>query len=244
MPANPSILVVDDDTDLRVLVCDFLRRYGLDPRPAADGAAMRAAIAAQRPALVVLDLMLPGEDGLALLGELRRRDELPVILLTARREPADRVLGLELGADDYLTKPFEPRELVARIHTVLRRAGSAPAGVDEAVHFDGWRLETESRRLTAPDGTLVALSNAEFRLLSTFLRRPQRIFTREQLADLARDRNAGGEPALDRSIDLLVSRLRRKLADDPRDPRLIRSVRGEGYVFSAPTARAPVARRA
>ncbi|WP_085315667.1 response regulator [Derxia lacustris] len=240
MPAQPTILVVDDDADLRGLVCDYLARYGLAPRPAASGAELRAAIADERPALVVLDLMLPGEDGLALLRELRQRSELPVILLTARSEPADRVLGLEMGADDYLTKPFEPRELVARIHTVLRRSGVTPPAADEVVRFDGWTLALDSRRLTSPDGTVVPLSNAEFRLLNTFLRRPRRIFSREQLSDLARDRAGDG---FDRSIDLLVSRLRQKLADDPRDPRLIKTVRGEGYLFNAMAARcAPAVR--
>jgi len=237
MQGQPTILVVQDDADLPSQTCAGLSRAGFAALAAAGGAGLRAAIADTRPALVVLDVTQPGADGLTLLRELRRQSALPAILLTTRADPLDRVIGLELGADDYLSQPVEPRELVARIRTVLRRAGANASQREEVMRFDGWELTLDSRRLLSPEGALVPLSNAEFRLLATFLKRPRRIFSREQLSDLARDRvGDSAERNLDRSIDLLVSRLRQKLADDPREPRLIRTVRGAGYVFNAPAA--------
>ena len=191
----------------------------------------------QTCALPILDLILPGDDGMVLAREVRERSRLPIIMLTARSNPYDRVLGLEIGADDYVSKPFEPRELVARIQSVLRRVGEAQGGcvVDEAsqvIHFDGWELHRHERRLTSPSGMVVPLSNAEYRLLFTFLQKPQRLFSRDQLMDEARGR---GMEAFERSIDLLVSRLRQKLADNPRDPSMIKTIRGAGYLFSAQT---------
>lgn len=233
MPPRSQILIVDDDEGITTLLCEYLARFGFESHVAGHGTAMREQLAARRIDLVVLDLMLPGEDGLVLARELRQRSQLPIIMLTARSNPYDRVLGLESGADDYMSKPFEPRELVARIHTVLRRVGashdSAAPGGNDVIRFDGWELHREERCLTSPAGLVVALSNAEFRLLSTFLQMPRRLFSRDQLMEQARGRTMD---SFERSIDLLVSRLRQKLADDPREPKMIKTVRGAGYMLN------------
>ncbi|MES2183482.1 MAG: response regulator transcription factor [Pseudomonadota bacterium] len=235
MNAPTQILVVDDDEDITGLLGDYLVRFGFQVHTAADGSQMREQLAAHPIDLVVLDVMLPGPDGLALAREVRQRSRVPIVMLTARTNPYDRVLGLELGADDYMGKPFEPRELVARIHTVLRRAaGGAGASnsqsEEDVVRFDGWELRRDERRLTSPSGLVVPLSNAEYRLLTTFLSMPRRIFSRDQLMERARGR---AMETFERSIDLLVSRLRQKLSDDPRAPTMIRTVRGAGYIFDA-----------
>lgn len=234
METEPHILVVDDDRDIRALVGDYLRRNGYRVELAADGRQMRAALASGRFDLVVLDIMLPGEDGLALCRDLRTRSGLPILMLTARADPFDRVLGLEMGADDYLTKPFEPRELLARIRSVLRRAQALPANLAAAAarryRFAGWTLDMESHELKAQDGVVVVLSGAEYRLLEAFLTHPNRVLTRDQLMDLTRGRDA--EP-FDRSIDLRVSRLRQKLGDSARAPTLIKTLRNEGYILAA-----------
>lgn len=241
MSSPARILIVDDDEQIRELLCAYLAQFNLDPLGVGDGQAMRAALAAHDFDLVVLDVMLPGEDGLSLCRQLRETSRLPVVMLTARGEASDRIVGLELGADDYVVKPFEPRELVARIRTVLRRVapeGVAAKGPTEAVGegggeeigFSGWRLHRVLRQLVSPGGEVVPLSNAEFRLLWVFLERPKRVLSRDQLLDAARGRTM---EAFDRSIDLLVSRLRQKLGEDPRDPRLIMTVRGEGYLFAS-----------
>ena len=227
------ILVVDDDAELRELLSGYLAGFGMQVIAVGDGKAMRRVLAAEAIDMVVLDLMLPGEDGLSLCRGLRAESPLPVLMLTARGEAADRVLGLELGADDYMVKPFEPRELVARLNSILRRTrgeqATSRAG-DNQIAFEGWRLDTVLRQLHAPDGLVVPLSNAEFRLLWTFLERPRRVLSREFLLDTARGRAI---EVFDRSIDLLVSRLRQKLGDDPKEPQLIKTVRGEGYLFDA-----------
>jgi two-component system OmpR family response regulator len=194
---------------------------------------MWAALAAGRVDLVVLDLMLPGEDGLSLCRRLRASSELPVLMLTAKSEPFDRVLGLEMGADDYLAKPFEPRELLARIRSVLRRARALPAGPaapPRRYRFAGWALDATARQLLSPQGVVVALSGAEYRLLQVFLEHPNRVLSRDQLMDWLQGREAG---PFDRSIDLRVSRLRQKLGDDARTPALIKTLRSEGYVLAA-----------
>jgi two-component system OmpR family response regulator len=178
----------------------------------------------------VLDLMLPGEDGLSLCRWLRAESDIPILMLTARCEPTDRIIGLELGADDYMAKPFEPRELVARIQTILRRVRDDRTEQRANIRFDNWRLNSVLRQLIADNGLVVPLSNAEFRLLWVFIERPRRVLSREQLLDAARGRSI---EAFDRSIDLLVSRLRQKLGDDPKAPQLIKTVRGEGYLFDA-----------
>jgi two-component system OmpR family response regulator len=224
------ILVVDDDSGILNLLCGYLADFNMQADCASDGATMRHLLRTGRYDLLVLDLMLPDTDGLALCREIRATSNLPILILTARNTPADRVLGLELGADDYIVKPFDPRELVARIHSILRRAGTGPGKVAEAqdIQFDRWRLDRILRQLTSPEGLVIPLSNAEFRLLWAFIEHPRQVLSRDRLMDIARGR---GMEAFDRSIDLLVSRLRQKLADDPREPRLIKTVRGEGYLL-------------
>jgi two-component system OmpR family response regulator len=228
------ILVVDDDRDIRELLSEYLQKQGYRISVAGDGRAMRAAIAVAMPDLIVLDLMLPGEDGLTLCRELRSQSDVPVLMLTARSEEIDRIVGLEMGADDYLAKPFNPRELVARIKSILRRARALPLNLrpDEArlIHFSGWTLEIATRDLMAPDRSRVALSGTEFRLLRIFLDHPNRVLTRDQLIDLTQSREA--DP-YDRSIDLQVSRVRRRLQDNPKEPALIKTARGQGYVLAS-----------
>jgi two-component system OmpR family response regulator len=233
METTGHILVVDDDRDIRLLVGDYLKKHGYRVSLAADGRQMREVLAGSGIDLIVLDLMLPGEDGLSLCRDLRARSDLPVLMLTARTEPIDRVLGLEMGADDYLAKPFEPRELLARIRNILRRVRALPAvGAAEAAQgwrFAGWFLDARTRQLLSPEGVVVALSGAEYRLLEVFLTHPNRVLNRDQLMDLLRGRDA--EP-FDRSIDLRVSRLRQKLRDSARAPQLIKTLRNEGYVLA------------
>lgn len=225
------LLIVDDDPDIRDLLAHYLQSYGMQCLCVGNGQAMRDALQDQRFDLIILDLMLPGEDGLSLCRHVRSVGDTPIIMLTARGESADRVVGLELGADDYVVKPFDPRELVARIHTILRRArGSSTPGEQDSVQFAGWRLSHLKREVTTPAQLVVPLSNAEYRLLCAFLERPQRILSREQLMDAARGRTV---EAFDRSIDLLVSRLRQKLGDDPKQPQLLKTVRGEGYLLDS-----------
>lgn len=244
MESTIRALIVDDDIEIRQLLQSYLADFGILAQAVNDGAGMRAAMAAESFHLIILDLMLPGENGLMLCKQLRSTSNIPIIMLTARGEATDRVVGLELGADDYVQKPFDPRELVARIHTVLRRSNLAAQAVaippaqaedgrelrSEETRFEGWRLNRTTRQLTSPVQVVVPLSNAEFRLLWTFIERPRRVLTRDQLMDAARGQLSN---AFDRSIDLLVSRLRQKLDDDPRDPRLLKTIRGEGYMFDA-----------
>ena len=233
-------LIVDDDTQIRELLSAYLITFGIQGDGVGDGDAMRAALKAQHYDIIVLDLMLPGDDGLTLCRELRLSSAIPIIMLTARGETADRVVGLELGADDYLVKPFDPRELVARINTILRRVQNGGNGeppiVDAGneVFFNGWKLNRSTRELTTPTAIIVPLSNAEYRLLWVFIERPRRVLNRDQLLDAARGKSS---EAFDRSIDLLVSRLRQKLGDDPKSPRLLKTVRGEGYLFDAQVKR-------
>ena len=239
----PHILIVDDDREIRALLAAYLGRNECRVSLAGEGRQMREVMAASRIDLVVLDLMMPGEDGLSLCRTLRGNgDRTPVIMLTACGEPIDRILGLEMGADDYLPKPFEPRELLARIRSVLRRAQSLPSNLGSPVarnfRFEGWLLAVETRELSSPDRVLVALSGAEFRLLNAFLTHPGRVLNRDQLMDLTKGRDA--DP-FDRSIDLQVSRLRTRLGEDARSPRLIKTVRSEGYVFAVPVESEPAA---
>lgn len=228
------ILLVDDDPSIRELICSYLARFSISARGVGDGVEMHQALAEESFDLVVLDLMLPGEDGLSLCRALRRDSGIPILMLTAQCEPADRILGLELGADDYMAKPFEPRELVARIQSVLRRTQDGRTARRKAprtsVSFDGWKLDGVLHQLHSPAGVMVPLSNAEVRLLWVFIEQPRQVLSREQLLDATRGRAI---EAFDRSIDLQVSRLRSKLGDDPRAPRLIKTVRGEGYLFDA-----------
>jgi two-component system OmpR family response regulator len=235
METSPRILIVDDDREIRTLLAEYLEGNGLLTEAVADGPAMRKALEKAHFDLIVLDLTLPGEDGLSLCRTLRARSNVPVIMLTARAEALDRILGLEMGADDYLPKPFEPRELLARIRSVLRRSAApqhaaAPA-LTRRLRFGEWSLDLGARHLTGRSGVVVALSGAEFRLLRTFLEHANHVLSREQLLDLTRGRDA---EAFDRSIDLQVSRLRQKLGDDARSPQLIKTVRSEGYVLATP----------
>jgi two-component system, OmpR family, response regulator len=235
MAAQDHILIVDDDAETRSLLREYLQKQGYRVTAAADGKALRRALDTARPDLIVLDLMLPGEDGLELCRDLRVRSNLPIIMLTARGEDTDRIVGLEMGADDYLAKPANPRELLARIKSVLRRARALPENLEpEAVksfRFAGWTLDIDTRDLTAPDGVVVPLSGTEFKLLRVFLAHPNRVLSRDQLIELMISRDAG---PFDRAIDVQVSRLRQRLRDDAREPRIIKTVRGEGYVLAAP----------
>ncbi len=234
---NPAsrILIVDDDQDIRSLLADYLGQQGFQVQTAADGSTMQHVLDSSTVDLVVLDLTLPGTDGLALCRNLRAQSNIPVIMLTARSSALDRVLGLEMGADDYLCKPFEPRELLARIRNVLRR-GHAPADQNptQFMRFSGWTLDLATRQLQRADGVVVSLSAGEFRLLKAMLERPNRVLSRDQLLGLTQEREA--DP-FDRSIDLHISRLRQKLGDDARAPQMIKTLRNEGYMLCATVAR-------
>lgn len=228
------ILVVDDDPEIRHLLRAYLERNGYAVITVGDGAGMKLVLGRERIDLVVLDIMLPGTDGLELCRDLRSRSKTPVIMLTARGDEMDRVLGLEMGADDYLAKPFSARELMARIKVVLRRVRDLPVDpLDDApdrLGFAGWTLDIRSQHLTSAEGVVVVLSQAEFRLLQALLRHPNRPLTRDQLLDLTQGREAG---PFDRSIDVLIGRLRKRLGDDGKNPELIKTVRGHGYLLSA-----------
>ena len=228
-------LVVDDDAEIRTSLATYLASFGWQVSAAGDGQAMRQMLPLAKFDAIVLDLMLPGEDGLALLRWLQTLPEAPpVLMLTARGDTMSRVVGLELGADDYLAKPFEPRELVARLQALVRRATKGQVnGVDDdtrLLRFGRWRFDRMTRQLINAEDVGIALSAAEFRLLAAFVQRPGRVLSRDQLIDLTR---APGVEVNDRSIDLAVSRLRAKLGDTAREPSLIRTVRGEGYLFDA-----------
>ena len=226
------LLLVEDDGEMRRLVAHLLRDAGFRVSPCRDGREMWEVIGTSPPDAILLDVMLPGPSGLDLLRRLRERSRVPVLMLTARGEEMDRVLGLELGADDYVAKPFAPRELVARVRALLRRAGPAAApgeGRSRRLAFAGWVLDTARRELTAPDGASVDLSGGEYDLLLAFLEHPQRVLTREQLLEVAKRRV--GVEAVDRTVDVQVSRLRRKIEPDPDSPAMVKTVRGLGYLF-------------
>jgi len=231
MSDRPHLVIVDDDREIRTLLSQYLEKHDFRTTAVPDGKEMRRVMERSRVDLVVLDLMLPGEDGLAICRELRTRSQVPIIMLTARGEDVDRIVGLELGADDYLAKPFNPRELLGRIRAVLRRAAHAPRDPSpETVRsftFNGWKLDTTTRTLTDTEGNDVALSGAEYRLLAVLLSSANRVLSRAQLTELLRGREA--DP-FDRSIDVRVSRLRQILGDDARAPQIIKTVYGEGYV--------------
>ena len=234
MQRPPHILVVDDHREVRDLLSRALTKEGFRVSVAADGRAMRKIVADGRIVLILLDLMLPGEDGLSLCRALRAESNIPIIMLTAKGEEVDRVIGLEMGADDYLPKPFGSRELVARIKAVLRRSGekSTPAVTGprpRRYRFDRWVLNTSSRDLLRDDGVTVPLSTGEYDLLIALVERPQRVLSRDQLLDLARGRAAN---AFDRSVDTQISRLRKKLELDPGDPKVIKTIWGGGYMFT------------
>lgn len=239
--APPTILLVEDDGALRTLTARALRQNGFHVLTAATGAEMWVSLRASVAHLIILDIMLPGASGFDLFRRLRRESDVPVIFISARGSEEDRVLGLELGADDYLAKPFSTRELAARVSAVLRRGGldgAAGGALDthasEFLRFDGWLVSLARRELRGPTGALVDLTGAEFDLLSTFLSHPQRVLGRERLMELSRSRMGDSS---DRSIDVLVSRLRRKLQSDGAEPPII-TVRGVGYMFKVEVSRA------
>jgi len=233
---RPHILVVDDDPEIRQLLQEYLGGNGLRVSAAATGRDMSRLLEAEAVDLVILDLRLAGEDGMTIARDLRERLAIPVVMLTGVHEEADRVMGLELGADDYVTKPFSPRELLARIRTVLRRtkesASNAPLQREiRAYRFGGYELNLRTRRLKGQDGRAVNLTNGEVNLLAALLAAPERILTRDQLLEASR---VFDNEVYDRAIDIVVLRLRRKIEPDPTQPRYIVTERGIGYMFSAP----------
>jgi len=233
-----SILMVDDDPGIRDVVSDFLGRHGYQVETAADGSQMEQILSRGHTDLIVLDVMLPGEDGLAICRRLTGSEGPPVIMLSAMGEETDRIIGLELGADDYLAKPCNPRELLARIRAVLRRRTERPGAdgpIGATCEFSGWRLDLVRRELRSPQGVVVNLSSGEFSMLRAFVERPQRVLTRDRLLDLARGPDT---EAYDRAIDVQISRLRKKLDDGTGAPELIRTVRNEGYMFTAKVTKA------
>ena len=249
-----TCLIVDDDPALRELVGDHLTRYGLTARLADSAAAMRRELSRGGIDVVLLDLMLPDGDGIELCRDLRMHSKLPVIMLTAQGDPISRVLGLEMGADDYVAKPFEPRELLARIHALMRRSSGAlasssqaegapdasmaprldPAGAPKTRGFAGWQIDWRNRMLISPEGVGLSLSNVEYRLLAAFAEHPGEVLSRSQLVEMTR--SAASENN-ERSIDLAVSRLRAKLRESLENPQFIRTVRGRGYQFTAELSR-------
>lgn len=226
------VLVVDDDPQIRLLVARFLQRHGYQVTGAPDGRAMLEALAHSPVDLVILDLMLPGRSGTELCADIRATSQVPIVMLTARSEESDRILGLEVGADDYVTKPFSPRELLARVRAVLRRSRAAASRSrgTETVGFDGWTMDLRRRELTSPSGTLVDLSTGEFDLLVAFVEHANRVLSREALMQFAKTRTS--DDPFDRTIDVQISRLRRKLQADANGSQLIKTVRGAGYMFA------------
>ncbi|MEI6557612.1 MAG: response regulator [Rhodospirillaceae bacterium] len=237
MERAPHILVVDDHREIRDLLARFLGAQGFRVSGAVDGRAMRRQLEESRVDLIVLDRMLPGEDGLTLCRQLRAASAIPIIMLTAIGDPVDRTIGLEVGADDYVTKPFDAHELLARIRAVLRRVQGLPEPPPAAgavLCFAGWRFHTDRRELESADGVIEPLSTGEYGLLMAFIAHPRRVLSRDQLIDFAR----GGATAItDRSIDTQVMRLRRKIEPDPKTPSLIKTIWGGGYVFTPEIAR-------
>jgi two-component system OmpR family response regulator len=238
MQGAPHILIVDDHREIRELVSRVLSKEGFRVSTAADGRAMHKALADGRIDLILLDLMLPGEDGLSLCRSLRAQSDIPIIMLTAKGDEVDRVIGLEMGADDYLPKPFGSRELIARIKAVLRRGGHERAETKQAAkpkfyRFDRWTLDAGGRVLLRDDGVIISLSTGEYDLLLALVERPQRVLSRDQLLDLARGRSAS---AFDRAIDTQISRLRKKIEADPSNPTIIKTVWGGGYTLTPPVS--------
>lgn len=230
-----SILIVEDDREIASLIEAFLQREGFATRVAASAPAMDEALSEHPADLVLLDLMLPGEDGLSICRRLRAQGNLPIIMVTAKGEDIDRIIGLEVGADDYVAKPFNPRELLARIRAVLRRTAPAAAGraPGTRVRFDAFVLDLDARRLFR-EGTEIELSTGDFDLLAALVAQPQRVLSRDQLMDLTKGRSW---EAFDRSIDVALSRLRKKIEPDPSRPALIRTVRNAGYMLTAAVTR-------
>lgn len=238
MDSEEVILVVEDDPDMRETICMALLQDGIRVLEAGDATQMRSVLAQSDVDLIILDLVLPGESGFDLARELRKSSDIPMIMVTGRDDVIDKVVGLELGADDYITKPFFPRELVARVRTVLRRTHPKPAGArlnaretsPQAIQFGPWTLDLSGQRLTKSGGETVTLTTYEFRVLATLARRPGKVLSRDKIMDLVADREWN---PFDRSIDVLIGKIRKKLGDNSRDPHFIRTVRNTGYMFLA-----------
>ena len=235
--SGEHILVVDDDPEIRRLLGTYLQKNGYRTTTVGDGKGMWQTLNESRIDLIVLDLMLPGTDGLELCRTLRVSSKIPIIMLTARGDEMDRVLGLEMGADDYLPKPFSARELLARIKVILRRVHDLPPDSyiehSDRLAFSDWVLDTKTQHLISPEGIVVPLSHAEYRLLHTFLTHPNRILSRDQLLDLTQGREGG---PFERSVDVLIGRLRKHLGDDAKQPVLIKTIRGRGYMLASNVA--------
>lgn len=232
---QPHILVVDDDAEIRDLLGKFLEEHGFTTTLARDGEEMTKVLNDHPYDLVILDLMLPGEDGLSLCRKIRNQSALPIIMVTAAGEEVDRIIGLEMGADDYVSKPFNPRELLARVRAILRRSGHHQKEEDqnsptcELFKFANWTLDRTRRRLISPDDVEITLSAGEFELLVALVEQPQKVLSRDQLSEITKNREAS---PFDRSIDIQISRIRRKIEPDPKKPTLIKTVRGGGYVLA------------
>lgn len=235
---NYNLAIVDDDKEIRELLTDLLQQYGYNAFDASNGDELYQLLENEKIDLIILDIRMPGEDGFTICQNIRKTSKIPIVMLTANGEEMDRIIGLEMGADDYLPKPFNPRELVARVRAVLRRttdgAESEKIMIGTAVEvfkFAGWQLDTATRKLTSPDGLDISITAGEYTLLMTFLERPKRVLSRDQLLEITHNRQAG---PFDRSIDIQVSRLRQKIEEDPKEPTLIKTVRGGGYMLTAP----------
>ncbi|OWY39516.1 DNA-binding response regulator [Xenophilus sp. AP218F] len=225
------LLIVDDDPDLRDLLCEYLGQQGLEVMAVPDGEAMYRAMAEQRFDILILDLMLPGTDGLTLCRDLRSRSSMPILMLTARGDELDRIIGLEMGADDYLPKPFNPRELLARVRSILRRVADRAAGKSamRVLQFADWKLELGAQHLVDNSGVVTPLSGGEFKLLQALVENPQRVMSRDQLMEAMNGKEAG---PFDRTVDVMIGRLRRRLGDDAREPLLIKTIRSGGYMLA------------
>lgn len=235
-PEPTRLLLVDDEASLSEPLAEYLTRQGFNVTAAASAAEARSRLREETPDLVLLDIMMPGEDGLSFCRHLVETQQIPTIFLTAKGEATDRIVGLEIGADDYVVKPFEPRELVARIRSVLRRVSRAvpPPGGNELFEFEGWQLDPLKRRLIDPEGAIVTISSVEFRLLKAFLENPRQVLDRDRLLDMVQGREAH---LFDRAVDNQVSRLRRKIEADSRNPEIIQTVWGGGYMLAADVQR-------
>jgi two-component system OmpR family response regulator len=240
MNQQQTILIVDDDPEIRRLLSSYLSQHGFATKTAANGDNLISVIESEPTDLVVLDNMMPGKDGFTLCREVRAYSDVPIIMLTSRGDLIDRIVGLELGADDYIPKPFDPRELLTRIRAVLRRAQTMPKGPRPSdvrlIRFAQWELDTVTRQLLSPDGVVVALSGAEYDLLRAFVDRPNRVLNRDQLMNIMEGKSV--DP-FDRTIDVRVSRLRQRLLDDARSPRIIKTIRSEGYILAVEVVRVP-----
>ncbi|AAQ60775.1 response regulator [Chromobacterium violaceum] len=230
MSQASRVLIVDDDPDLRDLLSDYLSRQDMVVSAVGDGEAMNRALAEQSFDILILDLMLPGADGLTLCRDLRSRSNMPILMLTARGDELDRIIGLEMGADDYLPKPFNPRELLARVRSILRRVEERRNNSAlRALQFGDWRLELGAQHLVDGGGVVTPLSGGEFKLMQALAENPQRVMSRDQLMEAMNGKEAG---PFDRTVDVMIGRLRRRLGDDAREPLLIKTIRSGGYMLA------------